>query len=107
MFTADLLERAAKTAVQSFLAAFSVAMLATLAHGLEWSVAWWQAAAGAAFLAGITAATSAITSLLSKPIGDKSTASIVPAVQKVPSGVSVAQYAPTLAEPLADEDHAA
>lgn len=88
MFTADLLERAVKTALQSFLAAFSVAMLATLAHGLEWSVAWWQAAAGAAFLAGITAATSAITSLLSKPVGDKTSASLVTGLQEVPSRVS-------------------
>lgn len=104
MFTADLLERAVKTALQSFVAAFSVAMLATLAHGLEWSVAWWQAAAGAAFLAGITAATSAITSLLSKPVGDKSSASLVTGAKEVPSGVS---YAPTLPEPLPLEDHAA
>lgn len=104
MFTADLLERMVKTFIQTFIATFGLAFVAPASVT---NAGAWKAAAIAAVLASVSAAVSAATSVLSKPVGDKSTASIVAPLQKVPSGVSVVEYAPTLAEPLADEDHAA
>ncbi len=109
MFTADLFERVVRTAVVSFWGAFSLAMSATLASGLQWSVSWWEAAVGAAALAGVNAVGTAVLALVTKMAGpDKSTASMLPPASAldVPSTVtSVTTYPPTVPEPITD--HAA
>lgn len=77
MFTADLLERAAKTAVQAFLVTFLGALTASVTPGVAFNAAWWQSAGLAALAAGATAAVSAVMSLLSKPVGNPNNASIL------------------------------
>lgn len=77
MFTADLLERAAKTFGQAFFVAFLGSVVASVTPGIDWSVAWWQSVGLAAAAAGATAGVSAITSLLSKPFGAKGSASLL------------------------------
>lgn len=75
MFTADLLERAVKTFVQTFIATFG---LVFIAPSDVTNAGAWKAAGIAAVMAAVTASISAVTSLVSKGIGDKDTASIVP-----------------------------
>ncbi len=74
MFTADLLERAVKTFIQSFIATFGMAFVVP-ANVVDLSA--WKAAGLAAVIAAVSAGISALTSVLSKPIADKDTASIV------------------------------
>lgn len=74
MFTADLLERACKTFLQAFVVSFG-ASLVVPANVYDGGA--WKAAGAAALLAAATAAVSAVTSLISKPVGDKTTASII------------------------------
>lgn len=74
MFTADLLERSVKTFIQTFIATFSLSFLAP-ANITDWGA--WKAAGVAAILASVSAAVSAVMSVMSKPVGDKDTASIV------------------------------
>lgn len=99
MFTADLLERAARTFVVTFISTFGLVFAAptdvTSAGG-------WKAAAIAAVLASASAAGSAVLAIITKNAGpDKATASMLPQVASSPT----AQYAPTVAEPITD--HAA
>lgn len=65
-FWADLLERAARTFVQAFAAA-----LVASETSAGWSV--WASAA----VAGLASAASAVMAVLTKPIGDGSTASMI------------------------------
>lgn len=74
MFTADLLERAVKTFVQTFVAVF-LAALVVPASVVNWSD--WKATGIAAATAGLTAALSALTSIISKPVGNTDSASLV------------------------------
>lgn len=60
IFTKDLLERAAKTFVQAFAAALVVPALADF-----WTVSAWKAA----IIGAVSAGVSAVSSLLSKPVG--------------------------------------
>lgn len=75
MFTADLLERAVKTFVQTFLTVFLGALVVPSS---VFSVGGWKAAALGALGGAVSAGFSAAMSLLSKPVGNKGTASIVP-----------------------------
>lgn len=118
MFTADLLERAVKTWVQTFLTVFLGALIVP---ANVFSVGGWKAAGLGALAGAVSAAFSAAMSLLSKPVGNKNTASLVavPAVAAPPTvghmtilndGSAVPEtytHATTLAAPLAPEDHAA
>lgn len=79
MFTADLLERAARSAVVAFVGALGLSLAASVIHGIEWSLAWWQSVALAAVAAGVMAAGSAFLALLTKNVGpDNTTASVLP-----------------------------
>jgi hypothetical protein len=84
MFTADLLERAVKTWLQYFVVTFFGA-LTVPANVLD--LPGWEAAGLAAGGAALAAAASAVTSLLSKPVGDRGSASIIPP-QEPSTGVS-------------------
>jgi hypothetical protein len=99
-FLPDLLERAVKTYVQAFVVAFLLTMSATMVHGVEFSVAWWEAAAIAALGAALTAGASAVTSLFSKPIGDGDSASLLkppPGSELIPVTLVSSE---TLSQPL-------
>lgn len=74
MFTADLLERALKSFVQAFVVTF-VGLLAVPANVTD--VGAWKAAGLAAAGGALTAGVSAVTSLLSRPVGDNDSASLV------------------------------
>lgn len=88
MFTAEMLERAAKSAVQAFLVAFAGSVLASLTSGIQWSAPWWQSVEVAAVAAGGMAAASAVTSFISKPFGVPGSASVLPAAISVDSVVT-------------------
>jgi hypothetical protein len=74
MFTADLLERAVKTFLQTFATVFLGALVvpANVAD-----VGAWKAAGLAALAGAVSAAFSAAMSAVSKPVGNKNSASIV------------------------------
>jgi apolipoprotein N-acyltransferase len=74
MFTADLFERAVKTWLQTFLTVFLGALVVP---ANVFSVTNWKAAALGALAGAVAAAFSAVMSLLSKPVGDKTTASLI------------------------------
>lgn len=76
MFTADLLERSTKTFVQTFVVTFGASFV--VPNNVA-DVNGWKAAGAAALLGAATAAISAVTSLLSKKVGDPTNASIVTA----------------------------
>lgn len=75
MFTADLLERLVKTYLQTFATVFltSFVVPANVYDGGAW-----KAAAGAALLAAAAAGLSAATSMLSRNVGDRDSASVLP-----------------------------
>lgn len=75
MFTADLLERAVKTFGQAAVVAF--AGLMTVPASVT-DVGAWKAGGLAALAGAVSAGLSAVTSLLSRPVGEKGTASLVP-----------------------------
>jgi len=81
MFTADLLERAVKTFFQTFLTVFLGALVVP---ANVFSVTNWKAAALGALAGAVSAAFSAVMSLISKPVGDKQSASIVSTVPHGP-----------------------
>lgn len=74
MFTADLLERAAKTFIQAFIVTFA-GLLVAPANVTD--VGAWKAAGLAALGGAVTAGVSAVTSLVSKGVGDTDSASLV------------------------------
>ena len=74
MFTADLLERALKTFVQVFVVTFA-GLLVAPANVTD--VGAWKAVVVAAAGGAVTAGVSAVTSLLSKRVGDQDSASLV------------------------------
>jgi len=79
MFTADLLERAARTALVTFLGTLLVTFTASISHGITFSAAWWEQIAIAAVTAGISSAGTAVLALLTKPVGPSNqTASMLP-----------------------------
>lgn len=67
-FWLDLLERAARTFIQAFAAALGASELSA-----GWSV--WSSAG----VAGLAAAAAAVMAVLTKPIGDTTSASVLPA----------------------------
>jgi hypothetical protein len=74
MFTADLLERAVKTFIQTFLTVL-IGGLVVPGNIADWN--GWKTAGLAALAGAFGAALSAAMSVLSKPAGNKNTASIV------------------------------
>lgn len=74
MFTADLFERAVRTFVVTFISTFGLAFAAPTDVT---NAAGWKAAGIAAVLASVSAAGSAALALLTKPVGDKNTASMI------------------------------
>ena len=74
MFTADLLERAVKTFIQAALVTFTGLMTVP---GDVTDVGAWKAAGLAALAGALSAGVSAVMSLLSKPVGDKDSASLL------------------------------
>lgn len=74
MFTADLLERAVKTFIQTFLTVL-IGGLIVPGNIADWN--GWKTAGLAALAGAFGAALSAAMSVLSKPVGNKETASVV------------------------------
>ena len=72
-FFTDLLDRAVRTFLQAFLATFSVAFVAPQ-NVVD--VTAWKAAGAAALVGSISAAISAVMSMLAKHVGDPNTASL-------------------------------
>lgn len=97
MFTADLLERAVKTWVQTFLTVFLGALVVP---AQVFSVGAWKAAALGALAGAVSAAFSAVMSVLSKPVGNKSSASLV-AVPALDVASTVVATSPVTSAPAA------
>lgn len=72
-FFTDLLDRAVRTFCQAFLATFSVAFIAPQN---TFDITAWKAAGAAALVGSVSAAISAVMSMLAKRVGDPNSASL-------------------------------